>query len=185
MHATARIYAGAVTLPAALLLLAASAHAKVLVPPGNSGASQYVEVVPSAEGGVTPGAQSHNHGHVLTPSTERSLKSLGPEGKAVASFAQATGTPRSSRSQATTPQGSNATTKHGGKAGRSGNHQASTTTPPTSSAVVSGPIVRTAAVSSGSLGWGLPLALGLAALAAVAILVSRRRGPGSRNSDSD
>ncbi|MGH2831564.1 MAG: LPXTG cell wall anchor domain-containing protein [Solirubrobacteraceae bacterium] len=141
-----------------VLVSAPSAKAKVLVPPGNSGASQYVEVVPSAEGGVTPGAQSHNHARVLAPSTERSLKSLGPEGRAVASFAQATGTP------------------HSEKGGRAGSHQGNTATPPTGS-----PIVKVAAVSSGSLGWGLPLALGLAALASLAVLVLRRR----RNSDSD
>lgn len=159
MLVAARISAVSLTLLATLLLPAGAHATKVLVPPGNSGASQYVEVVPSAEGGVTPGAQSHNHAHVLTPSTERSLKSLGPEGKAVASFAQATGT----------PHGSNASTT-----GRAGSH-GGTATPPTSS-----PVVKTAAVSSGSLGWGLPLALGLAALIAMAVLVLRRR-----NSDSD
>ena len=155
--------------PLMLLLLvlagAPSAEARVLVPPGNSGASQYVEIVPSAEGGVTPGAQSHNHARVLAPSTERSLKSLGSEGRAVAAFAQATGTSHSS----------GAGTTHSGKTGRAVSHRVSTATPTGS------PIVKVAAVSSGSLGWGLPLALGLAALASLAVLVLRRR----RNSDSD
>lgn len=169
MHATTRISAAIVTLLVTLLIPAVAAHAiKVLVPPGNSGASQYVEVVPSAEGGVTPGAQSHNHGHVLASSTEHALKSLGPEGRAVAAFAQATGT----------PHGSSATTAHSGKAGRAGAHGNSTATP-------SSPIVKTAAVSSGSLGWGLPLALGLAALMAIGVLLLRRRNSASRDSDSD
>lgn len=171
MPAIARICNATVTLLAALLLLAASARARVLVPPGNSGASQYVEVVPSAEGSVTPGTQGHNHARVLAPSTEHSLKSLGSEGKAMASFAQATGT----------PHGSSATTTHNGRTGPADSHRSRAVSPPTS-----GQIVKTAAeVSNGSLGWGLPLALGLAVLAAVAVLMLRRRSSASGSSDSD
>lgn len=151
----------------AALAFSASAQAKrVIAPPGNSGVSQYVEVVPSAEGGVTAGAQSHNHAHVLTSNTERVLKSLGPEGKAVAAFAQATGT-------STTGSGKH---DHGGAYHGAGKNSGGGSAPS---------IVKTASVSSGSLGWGLPLALGLAALFAIAVLVLRRRSSASRDSDSD
>lgn len=151
------------------LVSATSAQAtKVIAPPGNSGVSQYYEVVPSAEGGVAPGAHSQNHGPVLTSSTERRLKELGAEGKAVAAFAQATGTPTRSSGKhdhGGAPYGAGAGKNSGGGSAPS--------------------IVKTAAVSSGSLGWGLPLALGLAAIFAVVLLLLRRRSIRSRTSDSD
>jgi hypothetical protein len=150
------------------LLVSPGAQAKrVLVPPGNSGASQYVEVVPSAEGGVTPAARSQNHSRVLTRQVEQRLKATGAEGKAVAAFAQATGTPTQNPSAISHNSNTAGTHGHRGSGGAVGGGSQLPPGP--------GTISQAASVSSGSLGWGLPLALGLIALAAVALLLRRRR----------
>jgi hypothetical protein len=87
----------------ALLLvlgLAAPALAKhtVLVPPGNSGASQYVETVPTAGGGRPsgsihpggPGSGATGKGGPISPATLRQLNAQGPAGRAAAALAEAT-----------------------------------------------------------------------------------------------
>jgi hypothetical protein len=130
---------------------ASATAAKVIAPPGNSGVGQYVEVVPTAGGGVPVGTAKPGKGPVLPGATERRLAASGAEGRALAAFAQSTGTP-------------------------TGSHRPSPAKQPTG-LKLSGlyPAVREAPHGpGGGLGLGLPLALGAAALAAAAVVVGRR-----------
>jgi hypothetical protein len=141
---------------AALLGAPAPALAsRVIAPPGNSGVGQYVEVVPTAGGGSPVGSPSHGQG-TLPSGTVKRLNGLGPEGKAVAAFAQQTGTPRTAR--------------HGGSAtpSKPSSNGGPQVLPPTSG------LRATPAGSVGGLGAGLPIVLGALALTAAAVAVGRR-----------
>lgn len=151
-----------IALVAALACTAAvpiSAQARrVLVPPGNSGASQYVEVVPSAGGGTPSSAGASGNGPVLSKATRQQLAALGPAGKAVAAFAQSTGVPRAG-SQAPGGHGPRATGRSDGQSG-SGLATASSSTE---------------AASVGGLGIGLPIALIAILVSGLTVLLFRRR----------
>lgn len=96
----------------------AQARVHKIAPPGNSGVGQYVETVPTADGGqptntVHPGgvggsggrggtgggAGSTGSGGAVATSTQRALAKQGPAGDATAALAEATA-PRSARSAA-------------------------------------------------------------------------------------
>jgi hypothetical protein len=77
-----------------LLLQPATALARgraVLIPPGDSAASQYVETIPTDRGGAVPasGAQPG----ALRPGQQRRLAALGPDGRALVAVVQATSPP--------------------------------------------------------------------------------------------
>jgi hypothetical protein len=81
------------TLLVVLLVQPASAPARttVLVPPGDSAASQYVETVPTDRGGAQPGTGTQPN--VLTPSQSHRLAALGPDGRTLAAVVEATSPP--------------------------------------------------------------------------------------------
>jgi hypothetical protein len=85
---------------AAVLVVAlpASASAKLrpYIPPGNSGANEYVESVPTAGGDNSTRnvISSGDQGSALAPATQRALKRAGADGRAAAAIANATA-PRS------------------------------------------------------------------------------------------
>lgn len=139
-----------------LLLLPGAASAAVCAPPGNSGVSQYVEVVPGAGCNHRTGGGSGSQGGSLPPGAASQLRSQGGAGAAVAQLVHATGTaPRSS-------------TRHGAGAGV--NVPASpgrSLLPALLHPVVSG--------SGGGLGVLLPVILGAALMAALAAALLRRR----------
>jgi hypothetical protein len=138
------LVAVAVAALAALGAPAAAAAKRVIAPPGNSGVGQYVEVVPTAGGGVPVGGAQPGKGPVLPASTVHRLAASGPEGKALEAFAQSTGTPTGSRP-----------------------HRPPS---PANQPVLRGTLHG----SAGGLGLGLPLVLGAIALAGAALAVGRR-----------
>jgi hypothetical protein len=127
-----------------------------LVPPGNSAASQYVEVVPSAGGAVPVGSNTNAHKPVLSASTQRRLRALGSEGSAVAALAQATAPARPTVTR-----------------GRSSRGRA----PHAPAARLSSAAEVSLGSGSGGLGLGLPIALGAITFIAAAIALARRRRP--------
>lgn len=148
----------------ALCLLPSSAAARhVIAPPGNAGVEQYVEVVPGAEGNEPVDAHS-GKGDAISQSTQRHLEALGPEGKADASFAKATGSSKGRRDEGKGHSGKHAAgggrTAKGGDSGTTGTPNA-------------GQPAQTAA--GGGIGIGLPLALALIALLALGGGLLRRR----------
>jgi hypothetical protein len=138
----------------ALALPAVAGATKELVPPGNSAASQYVEVVPGAGGPVAVGSHTGATGSVLSAATRRRLYALGPEGKAAASLAQATAAARPTATSGRSPSGhvSHAPSSH-----------------------VSNAAAASVGSGSGGLGFGLPIALGAITFVAVGIALARRR----------
>jgi hypothetical protein len=134
----------AVAALAALGVPAAAVAKRVIAPPGNSGVGQYVEVVPTAGGGVPLGSAQPGKGPVLPASTVRRLAASGPNGKALAAFAQSTGTPTGSRPHRPSSAANQSVLReipHG---------------------------------SAGGLGLGLPLILGAIALAGALLAAGRR-----------
>jgi hypothetical protein len=145
-----------------VLFLGAPASAgasRVIAPPGNSGVGQYVEVVPTAGGGTPLGSHRTGQGSALPASTVKRLNGLGPDGKALATFAQQTGAPRT-RARHTSSPGSKASLPAGPQV-----------LPP---AV---PLRASAPAGVGGLGAGMLIALGAIALAAAAVAVGRRMRP--------
>jgi hypothetical protein len=72
---------------------AAAAHPpRYLAPPGNSGLSQYLEVVPSDMGQAPPSAQPRTGG-ALTTGQRQQLNRLGPDGRTLAAVAESTAPP--------------------------------------------------------------------------------------------
>ena len=159
----------------------AQARVHKIAPPGNSGVGQYVETVPTADGGqptntVHPGGVGGSGGRggtgrgpgstgggAIASSTQRALAKQGPTGDATAALAQATA-PRSAR-----------------PASASGYGQAKASGSPTSAGQGSSPSTSvlkalTGSSSGGGLGLLLPIALiGSVLTAAVLTLVRRRR----------
>jgi hypothetical protein len=158
----------------------AQARVHKIAPPGNSGVGQYVETVPTADGGqptstVHPGgvggsggrggtggrAGSTGGGGAVATSTQRALAKQGPAGDATAALAQATA-PRSARSAA-----------HSGDA----REKAS----PISVGGGSAPSASvfkalTGSTSGGGLGPLLPIVLIGSVLVAAVLTLMRRRG---------
>lgn len=145
-----------------------AAASKVIAPPGNSGVSQYVEVVPGAGGSVPVGAGG-SHGPVLSPSARRRLEAAGASGKALAAFAQRTGV-------TTAPDKSGRGV--GNAAGRShGSSHSAGSSSKGSPVLPAGVLAARNAHSSsgGGIGWGLPAALASILLAGLGLFFVRRR----------
>ncbi len=159
----------------------AASSPKPFVPAGNSAASQYVEVVPTAGGGESTSPLTHpgtkktavSQASPLSPSAQTALRRQGSDGTRVAAFASATA-PASVRRHA--HHGAAAAGSSGGSgpgAGAGGTGQAGT---PVGSG--GGPsLLRavTGAGASGGLGSMLPVVLGLSALAVGGAALRRRR----------
>jgi hypothetical protein len=153
----------AIVLAGALLVASPSlaAQGPGRVPPGNSGADQYVESVPGA-GGNHPGTGNPaSHAGAVPPGTQRALTSEGPAGRATASLAGATA-----------PRGGGFGSKNGAAPAPSGG----------GGSAVGG--IAQGAVGSNSTGMGvwLPLVLGASLLGAILLLALRRRGAGRSGS---
>lgn len=143
---------------------------RVIAPPGNSGVSQYVEVVPGA-GGSTPVGSHPAHGPVLTPAQRERLEAAGRSGKALASFVQQTGVANGKGSSA-----SSASRAHGqGRHGKAGGGAGSGSSSGGSGGSLAPAVPASSTKAATGLGWGLPAALGAIALAAAGIAVLRRR----------
>jgi hypothetical protein len=153
----------------------------VLVPPGDSATSQYVETVPTDRGGALPGSGTQSN--ALTPAQSHRLAALGPDGRTLIAVVTATSPPpipgaslsEAARFEANThsragtpdsrPAGSAGTAGPGGSAAA----LSAVGAPSTASLMLS------AATGSGSGGLGifLPLLL-LASVLAVILHVIRR-----------
>jgi hypothetical protein len=72
-----------------LLPAAAGARPRVLVPPGDSAISQYVEVVPTDMGATPPGVGA-TQGGALTPAQRHRLDQLGADGRTLVSVVDQT-----------------------------------------------------------------------------------------------
>lgn len=87
-------YRSALVLVLGLALLPAQAQGQgVVVPPGNSEATQYFESVPNVKGNSSPDTQRALTEGVLTPAQIEALQKKGPDGAAAAQSAVATGPP--------------------------------------------------------------------------------------------
>jgi hypothetical protein len=149
------------------LLAPSGALARVIAPPGHSGTSQYVEVIPSSGGNAAPpgsvkGSGSANVGPKALSgfgqgrSTDARLVKLGTAGQAAATLAAATApTPLSG---ATKAAGSAAAKKSAGSQGDS---------------PASGISAALTSSDSGGLGILLPLLLATALIAAVGVIAGR------------
>lgn len=161
----------------------AQARVQKIAPPGNSGVNQYLETVPTAEGGQPtstvhpvgagvrgPGGPGPTAGHpgssaggAISSSTQRALASQGPTGTAAAAVAQATA-----------PRGPRSLSHRQGAGANSPVSAASTNEGSSPQASVLKTL--TGATSGGGLGPLLPIVLiGSVLAAAVLTLVRRRR----------
>jgi len=158
----------------------AQARVHKIAPPGNSGVGQYLETVPTADGGQptntihpggvgvgvgrgrTGGGPDSTSGGALTASTQRALAKQGPTGEAAAALAAATA-PRRARPAA-----------HSSGARRESS--TSTSGGPGSSPSTSVLKALSGSTSGGGLGPLLPIALIGSVLAAAVLTLMRRRG---------
>jgi hypothetical protein len=173
-------------LPLALLALAlpatAVARTNTVAPPGDSGISQYREVVPTAQGATPPsgggtGGAGHGAGGALPAAEQRQLNALGPDGRTLAAVVDATapqalGVPIAVRSAGSVRQ------MRGTPAGAQASGEGSVPAASTYSATGSSPasLMFDAAVGrgGGGAGWLLP-AFMLASVVGVTLLAVRRR----------
>jgi hypothetical protein len=161
----------------------ALAHTIVLVPPGDSATSQYVETVPTDRGGALPG--SGTQPNALTPSQGRRLAAMGPDGRTLVAVVQATSpAPVATASSAAHVQPnahSRAGTQDasaGGSVGSAGPSGPSRSVVPLSAAgapSTSGLVLTAATGGGGGLGIFLPLLLLASALGVILHAVVRWR----------
>jgi hypothetical protein len=174
------------TLVVALLAQPAAALARgatVLVPPGDSAASQYVETVPTDRGGGIPGSATQPN--ALTPAQRHHLDALGPDGAKLVAVVQATSSPPALQPSRPTagPTGGRGNVRGGsvgpGTAGRSDGDGRGRPAGALSAADApsTASLVLTAATGGGSGGLGivLPLLLVVSALGVTVHAVLRRR----------
>jgi hypothetical protein len=153
-----------------LLPAGASAHT-VVAPPGNSGVSQYLEVVPSANGGRPSGpiASGATGQRTLSPATERAFARQGAVGRSAAALANATA-----------PIGGQAIAEPGGHSTAHGSLGVGAAAPSAASAGGESPASSLAKALSGSAGGGglglwLPVILAGCAVGGGVLALIRRR----------
>ncbi len=189
----------ALALPASLAVpSSAAAKPRVFVPPGNSAASQYVEVVPTASGGrptssihATPGGAGSGGGNSSGGASGSSTRSGSGSGSSITSDS---GSSSATGSASPVSRSTQRKLDSLGASGRAAAALAQATAPPQASApkidlaIGSGgsptsALLRAVAGSSGSGGLGvlLPVILIGSLVGAAALAVVRRRG-GSRGS---
>jgi hypothetical protein len=149
------------SLAALLMPAAVSAKGHSYVPPGNSSANQYVEIIPTAGGGspshtITPGRGEG----AISPSTQQALAQQGSDGLQAADLAKATAPrqPQTVTHTSSVPSGSSPAPASPGSS-------------PAAQVVQA----VTGASGQGGLGPLLPVILVAMLLAGVAVAVSRRR----------
>ncbi|MBI5103921.1 MAG: hypothetical protein HZB46_02830 [Solirubrobacterales bacterium] len=157
---------------AALLLLAPAAEAQqVNAPPGNSGITQYLEVVPNAGGNASTRGKRKDDATPLTRSEQRRLARRGTEGQALAAAIAKSADPAPSA-------GGTSSAKRNGKArpaSAATTRAAATTQPASSSSSVAAAL--TSSGDEGGMGSWLPILM-VASLLTVLVAVfarSRRR----------
>jgi hypothetical protein len=167
----------------------AGAASRRVAPPGNAGAAQYQEDVPTAQGSqpvssLTPSRHGGgNSGSSLPPSVSRQLNADGADGRAALSVAEQTTPPAPAQATASgAPASSSSPSRSPARTGSpaaasSGAHAAI----PLSGSEARGSSAATALAGSlggsgGGLGVALPILLATSVLAAaVAVLAQRRR----------
>jgi len=173
------------------LALPATAVARgraTVAPPGDSGITQYLEVVPTAQGGSPPragggagGGTTGGQGGALTASQQRQLNALGPDGRTLAAVVDATapqslGVPVPGRAA----NGSASSVRGAGGAGVGAQASGADSVPAASLPHASGSspaslmLDAAAGRGGGGLGWLLP-AFMLASSVGVTLVVVRRR----------
>lgn len=177
----------------ALTPLAAQARNHPVVPPSNSGADQYVEIIPTAGGGRpthgihAPGHAGGGHGpsapsggarsgsgsavpsSAVPGSAGHAMAGQGRLGAAALAFAQATAPPTRARGGATTNPIAHA-------AGAAGQAAAPASTAVDERPASASVLDSLSGGSAGGLGVALPILLGVILVAAVAVRWRRRRG---------
>jgi hypothetical protein len=137
------------------------AQARDKAPPGLSGVDEYVESIPAADGNDRSGPPSGGRTSALPAAVRRRLAEQGPNGRAVAALADATGPARSR-----------------GHAGAGGQASNGSSGPPSQTGNPSFLTALSRALGgSGGMGVALPILLGLTLLTGVAIFFARRRAP--------
>lgn len=156
----------------------AAGATKVIAPPGNSGVSQYVEVVPGA-GGSVPVGSAGKHGPVLSPAARRRLEASGPSGKALVAFAQQTGVPaehgKAGAGSGSGPGSSGSSHSPGSSHSASSSSKGAAKGAAQLPAAVPASAIRSGGPAGGGLGWGLYAALGAIVLAGAGFFLVRRR----------
>jgi hypothetical protein len=128
-------------------------------PPGNSGVDQYLETVPDAGGGRPAGSGGASHQTPLATTTQRALRDLGADGRAVQRLAETT-------APAAKPSGP----KPNGPPSMPGTHVDEPRGPV--AAVVEHAVANS---DSGGLGIALPVLLALTAIGAPVFVLLRHR----------
>ena len=158
-----------------LLVMSSGAVARIIAPPGHSGTSQYVEVIPSSAGNAAPPGTVRGSGSASAgpqalanlghgSSADARLAKLGKEGQAAAALAAST-----------------APTPVSGGTNGSGSAAAKRVASQGSSAA-GGITAALSSAESGGMGILLPLLLATALIAAVGVIAARLAGrPGIRS----
>jgi hypothetical protein len=175
-------------LPISLLCLGlpatATARLRTVAPPGDSGISQYAEVVPTAAGATPPrggGGALGGQGGALTAIQRGDLNALGPDGRTLAAVVDATapqalGVPVASRAETRSATGVGRAGGSGGESeGSSGSPDASSLPSSPTSSPVSIVLGAAAGQGSGGLGIWLPGFMLVSALGVGVLAVRRRR----------
>jgi hypothetical protein len=170
-----RLVALAVVLAA--LPSAAQAHSRPVVPQGNSGADQYVEIIPTAGGGrpshtVHTGGRRSGGPGALSAGTQQAMSSQGSLGAQAARFAQATAPPNVAVSHA------KATSRRRGSAhpsSRRAQAAPATTVPAVPASASSTVIDSLTGGSGGGVGVALPIVLAATLAGVVLIRLYRLR----------
>jgi hypothetical protein len=169
--------------------VATAAAPKKIAPPGNAGATQYEEDVPTAQGSqpvaTLPPGSGGGTATPLPAAVSRKLNADGANGRAALSVAEQTTPPAPAQSapssgtslpgSGTQPASGHSPTSSGSPAAASGGTRA---TIPLSSARGSGAATALAGSlggSGGGLGLALPILLGASVLAASVLVFTQRR----------
>lgn len=156
------------------LAVPAGAAAKVhpYIPPGNSGANQYVESIPTAGGSDSTRSvtQSPATGSALAPATQSALRRAGPAGRATAEIANATAPARLRHRRDVSPTGP------GGGASGPGSFGAGGASGSTAAGSPAGAVLKSLFGLQGQ-GGAVPAILVTAALVLGASRLWRRRTP--------
>jgi hypothetical protein len=152
---------------AALTASAAAAKPRFLTPPGNSGITQYSEVVPSGAGSTPTGGGHSSPAGNVPPAAARALAGRGTARKELLQFVGSTAPNGAAKAGARSGAGAN-------PAGRRGVSAASAANPSGSPGLLSF-VKSLGGGGSGGMGVILPLILAAALLGAALALWARRR----------
>ena len=159
-------------LVAGLVLAAAApaAQADTIAPPGNAGAQEYLEAVPTAGGGKVGGSSGKPSSGTLSKRDQSSLKAQGSDGSATAALAEASAPAPSHKSSS-------------GKAHHRQSKSAPASASSDSAPSEGGPSLAAASAKTvggkGGMGVALPIVLAVALACAAGVALLRRRSRAS------